>query len=124
MNKKTQHTNVTHIISRQKPAPTGKDLPLLDHQLKTQGPASQIRFTHPRTQCNSLDLSLETDRSNKQVIKVIDSAGKDTLREIPHSDLQFIMQLDLVVQYEQDNGCKCITGTEVATSLYSALEVL
>lgn len=127
MNKKIIHTNSTTDIARHHHAPTGKDLPLFNHLDNHSGlhvAAWHIRFTRIRTQCSSLDLHLITDRSNKQIIQVFDSERKEFLREIPFTDLQYITQVNSSALRTQANGCKRISGIEVASSLCSALEVL
>lgn len=127
MNKIIQNTNKTEDISRQDRAPTGKDLPLFTHLVdhtNTLDPARLIRFYPHCTQCSSLDLHLVTDKLNKHVIKVIDSDRKEVIREISYTDLQHIMLVNPSALNLRAKGCKRATGTEVASSMCNALEVL
>ncbi len=126
MNKKIPYTLSNTKLSRQNNALTGKDLPLftyLANHLNTQGSVRLIRFFPHLSQCSSLDLHLITDKSDRHVIKVIDFARKDVIREIPHTDLQHIMQASLLIQSLQAKDYKR-SGTEVADTICSAQEVL
>ncbi|HED17022.1 MAG TPA: hypothetical protein ENI64_09460 [Gammaproteobacteria bacterium] len=125
MNNKTTHPKKN--ISRQDSTPTGKDLPLftyLVNYINTPGSARLIRFSRHDTQCSNLDLHLMVDPSNRHVIKVVDSDKKDVIREIPYSDLLHIMQVTPSIMGLQEKGSKCISGTEVALSMCSVLEVI
>lgn len=133
MNKKIPNTHSNTEMSRQDHAPAGKDLPLITqlvNHINTLDSSRHIRFSVACTQCSSLDLHLVTDKLNRQVIKVIDSArkdgkhGKDVIREIPHTDLQHIMLVNPAALNLRAKGCKRATGTEVALPMCSALEVL
>jgi len=127
MNNKTIHTRFNTEISRQDCATSGNDLPLftyLANHINTLGSARLISFARINTQSSSLDLHLMADTFNTHVIKVIDSIKKNVIREIPYTELQHIMQVNLLLLAQQTKASESISGTEVALSLYSVLEVV
>ncbi len=96
----------------------------IEHTPASQESANIIRFRQYPVQCSNLDLHLETDNTDQHLVKVVDSVRKAIVREIPFSDLQYLLQPALCAWNLHQTTCKCIYGIEVAEHKCSALEVL